>query len=125
MRLFQPRPVRVVMGWVQVKPPAPQGEFCRFPVCRWAGPGRRTRRGMVVQGVAVCRVSGGAASYFSTTKGSTETVYIAPSGTPLPVSVSANSGNGVVTTCTFSNWNEPVDLAAPPHSFPLTSIPGA
>lgn len=55
---------------------------------------------------------------FSTTKGSTETVYIAASGTPLPVSVSANSDNGVVTTCTFSNWSEPVDLAAPPHSFP-------
>jgi hypothetical protein len=59
------------------------------------------------------------------TKGSTETVYIAASGTPLPVSVSANSGNGVLTTCTFSNWNESVDLAAPPHPFPLTSIPSA
>jgi hypothetical protein len=91
---------------------------------RLAGPLKRTGS-MVVQGVAVYGVSSGATSYFSTTNSSTETVYIAASGTPLPVSVSANSGNGIVTTCDFSNWGEPMDLTAPPHPVPLTSIPSA
>ena len=36
-------------------------------------------------------------------------------GTPQPVSVPANSGNGAVTTCNFSNWNKPTDLTATPH----------
>ena len=91
---------------------------------RLTGPLKRTGS-MAVQGVAVYGVSGGATSYFSITKSSTETVYIAASGTPLPVSVSANSGNGIVTTCNFSNWGEPMDLTAPPHPLPLTSIPSA
>lgn len=98
---------------------ASQADALRLP-----GPLKRTGP-VVAQGVAVYGVSGGATAYFSTTKSATETVYIAASGTLLPVSVSANSGNGTVTTCNFSNWGKPVDLSAPPHPVPLTSITGA
>ncbi|MGH3212809.1 MAG: hypothetical protein ACRDNO_34125 [Trebonia sp.] len=80
---------------------------------------------MMVHGVAVYGVSGGATSYFAITKSATETVYIAASGTPLPVRVSANSGNGLTTTCNFTNWDEPVGVTAPSRPVPLTSIPSA
>jgi hypothetical protein len=80
---------------------------------------------VMAQGMDAYGVSGGATAYFGTTKSATETVYIAASGTPLPVSVSANSGNGTVTTCNFSNWDKPVDLTAPPHPVPLMSIPSS
>jgi hypothetical protein len=90
--------------------------------------GPLTRTGsMVVQGVPVYGVSGDATTYYSVfttaVKGSTETVYIAASGAPLPVSVSAHSSKGIETTCNFSNWNKPLGLTAPADAVPVTSIP--
>jgi hypothetical protein len=82
---------------------------------------------MVIQGVHVYGVSGGATpSYAVTTpatKGTTETVYIAASGAPLPVSVSVHYSIGAVTTCDLSNWGRPLDLTAPADAVPVTSIP--
>jgi hypothetical protein len=77
------------------------------------------------QGSAVYGVSGGANAYFSTTTNlasSTETVYIAASGAPLPVSLSARASNGTVTTCDYSRWGEPLHLTAPAHSVPISSV---
>jgi hypothetical protein len=123
--------------WISMRPGDSYGSYLSYAegihgmtlasqadAVRLTGPLKRTGS-MAVQGVAVYGVSGGATSYFSITKSSTENVYVAASGTPLPVSVSANSGNGIVTTCNFSNWGEPMDLTAPPHPVPLTSIPSA
>lgn len=79
------------------------------------------------QGVAVYGVSGGASPEYSIfsndVKGSTETVYIAASGAPLPVRVWGHSSSGAVTTCDFGNWGEPLTIAAPPEAVPVTSIP--
>jgi hypothetical protein len=105
--------------WISMRPGDSYGSYLSYAegihgmtlasqadALRLTGPLKRAGS-MAVQGVAVYGVSGGA------------------SGTPLPVSVSANSGNGIVTTCNFSNWGEPMDLTAPPHPVPLTSIPSA
>jgi hypothetical protein len=71
---------------------------------------------------------GGTGYYSITVNGQkvspTETVDIAASGTPLPVSVSSHS-NGTGTTCDFSDWNQPLNLAAPAPVVPITSIPAS
>ena len=67
-------------------------------------------------------VSGGmAASYGTAAKGSQETIFVRNSGEPLPVSTSQRI-SGVLETCDFSRWGEPLHLTAP-HAVPVTSLP--
>jgi hypothetical protein len=91
---------------------------------RLAAPLGRTEA-MTVRGVSVYGVSGGATSFYggSANKGEIENIDIAAGGPPLPVSVSASASSGSGVTCDFSDWGEPLHVAAPPHSVPLASIP--
>lgn len=84
---------------------------------------------MTVDGRAVYGVSGEATGYYSISVNGqkvspTETVDITASGPPLPVSVSSHS-DGTGSTCDFSDWNKPLNLAAPAQATPITSIPAS
>lgn len=75
------------------------------------------------QGVSVYGVTGSATSSYKVTAHTTETVYIAASGAPLPVNVTTHEGDSTVETCNFSQWGEPLNITAPANAVPLTSIP--
>jgi len=62
------------------------------------------------------------ANYGAAAKGSLETLYVRGAGDPLPVSVTQHIA-GIVETCDFTRWGEPLRLAAPPHAVPVTSLP--
>ncbi|MFL5954025.1 MAG: hypothetical protein ACJ76I_07940 [Gaiellaceae bacterium] len=49
----------------------------------------------------------------------TETLFVRSSGTPLPVEQLSVTGS-IAVRVLFSSWNEPVRLAAPAHSVPLS-----
>jgi hypothetical protein len=49
------------------------------------------------------------------------TLYVSATGQPLPVEVTAGSGN-YNTTTTFSNWGEAVHPAPPPNPIPANSL---
>ena len=72
------------------------------------------------QGVPVYGVSGDTPSF----KGpeTAQTVYIAATGAPLPVSetIYASAATG---TCDYSGWNKPLNLIAPSNVLPVTAIP--
>ena len=94
---------------------------------RVTGPLKRTGA-TVVNRKAVYGVSGTATSYYTAIvngqpQSPTETVYIAASGAPLPVRVSALTSDGTGKTCDFSGWNEDMGLTAPAHAVPLASLP--
>lgn len=73
------------------------------------------------QGASVYGVSGDAPP--SAWKGATtESVYIAATGAPLPVSVTVHLSSGT-RTCDFSGWDEPLNLTAPGNVVPITAIP--
>ncbi len=96
---------------------------------RMTGPLKRTGAA-VVDGEDVYGVSGTANIYYSLIvngkpQSSTETVYIAASGAPLPVRVSVHASKGSGQTCDFSSWGVHLGLTAPAHSVPLTSIPAS
>lgn len=123
-------------GWIAIRPGQSYGKYLNYAMVtgaltlasqasglRLGGTLKRTGS-TVVQGAAVYGVSGHAPPFYSVTGNAPETVDIAASGAPLPVSLTANSGNGTVTTCHFSQWGEPLNLTAPAHPVPLTSIPG-
>lgn len=73
-----------------------------------------------VQGVSVYGVSGGGPASYG--KGITESVYIAATGAPLPVSETMHSSSDT-TTCNYGGWGEPLHLTAPANVVPITSIP--
>ncbi len=75
-----------------------------------------------VQGVSVYGVSGGGPASYG--KGVTESVYIAATGAPLPVSETMHA-SGDTTTCNYSGWGEPLHLTAPTNVVPITSIPAS
>jgi len=94
---------------------------------RVTGPLKRTGAA-VVNHKDVYGVSGTATSYYiAVVSGQpqtpAETVYIAASGAPLPVRISAHTTDGSGKTCDFSSWNEDMGLTAPAHAVPLTSLP--
>jgi hypothetical protein len=73
-----------------------------------------------VQGISVYGVSGGGPASYG--KGVTESVYIAATGAPLPVSETMHTSSDT-TTCNYSGWGEPLNLTAPTNVVPVTSIP--
>jgi hypothetical protein len=75
-----------------------------------------------VQGISVYGVSGGGATNYG--KGGTESVYVAATGAPLPVSETTRLSSGT-TTCNYSRWGEPLNLTAPTNVVPITSIPAS
>jgi hypothetical protein len=94
---------------------------------RVTGPLKRTGAA-VVNHEDVYGVSGTATSYYIAVvngqpQSPMETVYIAASGPPLPVRVSAHTSDGSGKTCDFSSWNEDMGLTALAHAVPLTSLP--
>ena len=94
---------------------------------RVSGPLKRTGAA-VVNHKDVYGVSGTATSYYiAVVNGQpqtpVETVYIAASGPPLPVRVSALTSDGSGKTCDFSGWNEDMSVTAPAHAVPLSSLP--
>jgi len=93
---------------------ADQTEFLRL-----TGPLKRTAATWA-QGVSVYGVTGDAPSSFG--KGATESVYIAATDAPLPVSVTRHSSNGT-RTCDYSGWDESLNLTAPANVVPITAIP--
>jgi hypothetical protein len=50
------------------------------------------------------------------------TLFVAASGTPLPVQEVSRTSSGV-TTAIFSDWGEHVNVVAPPHATPGDAIP--
>ena len=72
------------------------------------------------QGVPVYGVSGDAPS--SAGQAATESVYIAATGAPLPVNLTAHASGGTIT-CDFGGWDEPLRLTAPTNVVPITAIP--
>ena len=72
------------------------------------------------QGVPVYGVSGDTPSV----KGQedAQTVYIAATGAPLPVSETVHSSSGT-GTCDYSGWGQPLNLTAPSYVLPVTAIP--
>ncbi|MGH3253167.1 MAG: hypothetical protein ACRDOI_44090, partial [Trebonia sp.] len=93
---------------------ASKAEFLRL-----TGPLKRTAETWD-QGVPVYGVTGDAPSFLG--KGTTESVYIAATGAPLPVSVTRHATKGT-TTCHYSGWGEPLNLTAPANVVPITAIP--
>jgi hypothetical protein len=96
---------------------------------RMTGPLKRTVAA-VVGGKDVYGVSGTANLHYAVIvngqpRRPTETVYIAASGAPLPVRVSAHISDGTGVTCDYSSWGVDLGLTAPAHSVPLTSIPAS
>lgn len=72
----------------------------------------------VVDGQKIIGISGVLARDPATDQGGTETVYLPATGPPLPQSISLHEP-GLVQTCTYSQWGEPLHLAKPPHPVPL------
>jgi len=76
-----------------------------------------------LDGQLIVGISGNAsASYGAAAKGSQETLYVRSTGDPLPVTMTQHIA-GIVETCDFSRWGEPLRLAAPPHAVSVTSLP--
>jgi hypothetical protein len=86
---------------------------------RLSGPLKRTGA-TTAQGVPVYGVSGQLPSFRG--QAGTQTVYIAATGAPLPVSETIHSSGGT-GTCDYSGWGKPVHLTAPANVIPVTAIP--
>lgn len=86
---------------------------------RLSGPLERTGA-TTAQGVPVYGVSGQVPS--SRGQDGAQTVYIAATGTPLPVSETIHSSSGT-GTCDYSGWDEPLNLTAPSNVLPISAIP--
>jgi hypothetical protein len=86
---------------------------------RLSGPLKRTGA-TTAQGVPVYGVSGQLPS--SRGQAGTQTVYIAATGAPLPVSETIHSSGGT-GTCDYSGWGKPLHLTAPANVIPVTAIP--
>ena len=86
---------------------------------RLSGTLRRTGA-TTAQGASVYGVSGDTPSF----KGpeNAQTVYIAATGAPLPVSETIHSSSGT-GTCDYSGWDKPLNLIAPSSVLPVTAIP--
>jgi hypothetical protein len=81
------------------------------------GPLRRTPATRV-DGRLVVGVHGKVRAGTGAAPGSTETLYVAATGRPLPVSCTQIYGSSEVTTA-FSRWGETVQVTAPPGAIPL------
>ena len=76
-----------------------------------------------LNGQLIVGISGDiSASYGAAAKGSLETLYVRSTGDPLPVTMTQHI-SGIVETCDFTRWGEPLRLTAPPHAVPVTSLP--
>ena len=51
-----------------------------------------------------------------------QTVYIAATGAPLPVSETIHGSDGT-STCDYSGWGKPLHLTVPANVIPVTAIP--
>ena len=86
---------------------------------RLSGPLERTGA-TTAQGVPVYGVSGHIPSFRG--QDGAQTVYIAATGAPLPVSETIHSSSGT-ETCDYSGWDEPLKLTAPANVLPVSAIP--
>lgn len=76
-----------------------------------------------LDGQLIVGISGDTSAVYGTAaSGSLETLYVKRTGDPLPVSVTLHM-SGIVQTCDFSRWGEPVRPTAPPHAVAVTSLP--
>jgi hypothetical protein len=78
----------------------------------YANAGRSIRHGHRVVGVRSVESAGGQTG--------TVTLYIRSTGTPLPVEQRLTQGKTIRGDATYSNWNEPVNLAKPAYVITLS-----
>ena len=76
-----------------------------------------------LDGQLIVGISGnGPAGYGALAKSSLETLYVRDTGDPLPETITLHV-SGLVQTCDFTRWGEPLRLTAPPHAVPVKSLP--
>ena len=76
-----------------------------------------------LDGQLIVGISGDMSAFYgAAARGSLQTLYVRSTGDPLPVTITQHI-SGVVQTCDFSRWGEPLRLTAPPHAVPVTSLP--